>query len=111
MQTDVEAFIQDMTELGFEVALEAELVIYQVVAIDGAYAGKPMETGVAMGETSALAPGAAALASLSCWLEVLAHQQPAVSKVWMVDAQPSDNGVGRCSGWSRVGEPCPGSPQ
>ena len=46
----VEAFIKDMTELGFEATLEAELVIYKVVAVDGVYAGKPMETGVGTGE-------------------------------------------------------------
>ena len=50
MQTGVEAFIQDMTRLGFELTLEAELVVYQVVAVDGAYAGKPIETGVGISE-------------------------------------------------------------
>ena len=50
MQTGVERFIQDMTELGFEATLEAELVTYQVVAVDGAYAGKSMETGVGISE-------------------------------------------------------------
>ena len=50
MKTGVEAFIQDMTGLGLEATLEAELVIYQVVAVDGAYAGRPMETGVAIGD-------------------------------------------------------------
>lgn len=50
MQTGVEVFIQNMTELGFETTLEAELVIYRVVALDGAYAGRPVETGVAIGE-------------------------------------------------------------
>lgn len=50
MQTGVEAFIRDMTELGFEVTLEAELVTYRVVAIDGACAGRPVETAVAISE-------------------------------------------------------------
>ena len=50
MQTGVEAFIQDMTELGLETRLEAELVIYKVVAVDGAYAGRPVETGIGIGE-------------------------------------------------------------
>lgn len=50
MQTGVEMFIQNMTELGFETTLEAELVIYRVVALDGAYAGRLIETGVAIGE-------------------------------------------------------------
>ena len=50
MQTGVEAFIQDMTELGFEATLEADLVVYQVVAVDGVYAGEPTETGLGLGE-------------------------------------------------------------
>ena len=50
MQTGVEAFIQDMTELGFGATLEAELVIYTAEPVGGAYAGSPVETGVAIGE-------------------------------------------------------------
>ena len=50
MQTGVKAFMQDMTELGFEATLEAELVIYRVMAVDGAYAGRSVETGVSIGE-------------------------------------------------------------
>ena len=50
MQTGVDAFIQDMAELGFEATLEAELVIYTVEAVDGAYAGRPVVTGVGVGE-------------------------------------------------------------
>ena len=83
MQTDVEAFIQDMTELGFEVALEAELVIYQVVAIDGVYAGRPMETGVAIGE-------------LQPWPQVPPHwlHFPAGLRFSRTNSQPSPK-----SGW------------
>ena len=50
MQTGVDAFIQNMAELGFEATLEAELVIYTVEAVDGAYAGRPVVTGVGVGE-------------------------------------------------------------
>lgn len=50
MKTGVEVFIQDMNELGFEATLEAEVVIYHVVAIDGAYAAEPIETAVATSE-------------------------------------------------------------
>jgi len=46
----VDAFIQDMTALGLQVTLGAELVIYKVVPLDGAYAGSPVETGVEIGE-------------------------------------------------------------
>ena len=50
MPTGVEAFIQDMSELGFGATLEAELVIYTVEPVDGAYGGNPVETGVAVCE-------------------------------------------------------------
>ena len=50
MQTGIETFIQDMSDLGFEAVLEAELVIYRVVAVDGARAGRAVETGVGIGE-------------------------------------------------------------
>ena len=50
MKAGVEGFIQDMAGLGLEARLEAELVIYTVVAVDGAYAGKSVETGVSIGE-------------------------------------------------------------
>ena len=66
MQTGLEAFIQDMTGLGLETTLEAELVVYRVVAVDGAYAGRPVETGVAIGElaSSSRRPTASPLPSL-----------------------------------------------
>ena len=50
MQKSVEAFMQDLTKLGFETKFEAELVIYQVVSVDGAHAGIPLETGVSVDE-------------------------------------------------------------
>ena len=46
----VDGFIQDMTALGFDATLDAELVVYRVVAVDGAHAGKPTETAVAVAE-------------------------------------------------------------
>ena len=50
MQSGVKAFIQDMSDLGSGAELEAELVIYEVVAVDGAYAGRAVKTGVGVGE-------------------------------------------------------------
>ena len=50
MHPGVEAFAQAMTALGFEATLEGELVIYEVVAVDGPHAGKPIQTGVGIGE-------------------------------------------------------------
>ena len=46
----VDVFIYDMAALGFEATLEAELVVYRVVPVDGAHAGRPIETGVAVAE-------------------------------------------------------------
>ena len=56
----VDIFIDDMTALGFEATLEAGLVVYRVVPVDGAHAGKPTETGVAVAE-------------LQCWPQVPPH--------------------------------------
>lgn len=50
MKTGVEAFIQDVTELGCDPTLDADLVIYKVVAVDGAYAGRPVDTAVGINE-------------------------------------------------------------
>ena len=46
----VDVFIDDMTALGFDAKLEAGLVVYRVVPADGAHAGRPIETGVAVPE-------------------------------------------------------------
>ena len=50
MQTGVGRFIQDMTNLGFKAMPEADLVVYRVMAVDGACAGRSVETGVSVGE-------------------------------------------------------------
>ena len=50
MQAGVERFIQDMARLGFEAILEVDLVVYRVVAVDGGYAGRSVETGVSVAE-------------------------------------------------------------
>ena len=42
----VDAFVQDVCRLGFETKVEDGLVIYTVLAVDGAHAGSPLETGV-----------------------------------------------------------------
>ena len=83
MTTGAETFIQDMTELGFEATLEAELVIYRVVAVDGAYAGRPAETGIAVNE-------------LQSWPQVPPHwlHFPAEVKFSHTNSDPSPK-----SGW------------
>ena len=83
MQTGVEAFIRDMSEIGFEVTLEAELAIYRVIAVDGAYAGRPVETGVAIGE-------------LQPWSQVPPHwlHFPSAVNFSQTNSQPSPK-----SGW------------
>ena len=91
MQPGIEAFIQNMTELGFETTLEAELVICRVVALDGAFAGRPVETGVAIGELEPWPHVPPHWLHFPGSVRFCADQQPTLSKVWMVDAQPSDN--------------------
>ena len=50
MQSSVEGFIRDMTVLDIEATLEADLVLCNVVAVDGAHAGKAVAVGVAVAE-------------------------------------------------------------
>ena len=107
----VDVFIHDMTALGFEATLEAELVVYRVVPVDGAHAGRPIETGVAVTELQSLASGASSLASLPGGGRVLTHQHRRVPEARLVESQPSDIGLGRCSRRRCLGEPCPGGPE
>ena len=83
MLTGIEGFIKNMAEFGCKVTLEAELVICQVVAIDGAYAGSPVETGVSIGE-------------LDSWPQVPPHwlHFPAGIRFSQTNSQPSPK-----SGW------------
>ena len=53
MQTGVDGFVAEMASLGLEPALEAELVVYRVTPVDGAYAGRSVESGVSPAELSA----------------------------------------------------------
>lgn len=46
----VQGFIDDMAQLGFNLTVEAELVIYRIIPIDGAHAETTVETGVSADE-------------------------------------------------------------
>ena len=46
IQPGVPKFIEDMAELGFDLHVEAGLVILQITPVDGVYAGRQVETGV-----------------------------------------------------------------
>ena len=107
----VDAFIHDMTTLGFGATLEAELVVYRIVPVDGAYAGTPMETGVAVAELQSWPQVPPSLASLPGCRRVLAHQHRRVPETRMGEPQPSDIRVGRCPRRRRVGEPRPRRPE
>ena len=50
MQPGVRRFIDELTGLGLDPAVEAELVVSRVTPVDGARAGTPVETGVALDE-------------------------------------------------------------
>ena len=64
MQTGVEAFIQDMTELGFEATLEADLVVYQVDGCRRCVRWRANGDWSRTWRAPAVAPGTASLASL-----------------------------------------------
>ena len=83
MQAEVQRFIADMTELGLAPEVEAELVVYRVTPIDGAYAGTHVVTGVSVDE-------------LSSWPQVPPHwvHLPASVRFPQTNSQPSPK-----SGW------------
>lgn len=46
MQPGVRKFVQDMAQIGFDLKVEADLVIFQIVPVGGAHDGLPVDTGV-----------------------------------------------------------------
>ena len=50
MNTGAYKFIDDMTKAGFDVGIEADVVTFTIVPVDGAHAGCSVETGVSIGE-------------------------------------------------------------
>ena len=50
MSHGVQGFIDALTQLGLNPAVEAELVIYRIEPVDGAHAGIEVETGVSADE-------------------------------------------------------------
>ena len=50
MQPGVRRSIDDMTQLGFNPEVEAELVVYRITPVDGAHTGIAVETGVSVDE-------------------------------------------------------------
>ena len=50
MNPGVQRFINDMAQIGFDPRVEADLVILEIVPVEGARAGRPVETAAAVGE-------------------------------------------------------------
>ena len=50
MEPGVRRFFEDMAGLGLNPSVEAGLVTYQITAVEGAYAGVGVETGVSVDE-------------------------------------------------------------
>ena len=53
METGVPRFVDDMNGLGLDAKVESGLVTFKVTPVDGACAGKPVETGVSTEELGA----------------------------------------------------------
>lgn len=95
-------FIEDVTQLGLELRLEAELVIYSVQPVDGARAGLEVETAVAAAE-------------LTRWPQVPPHwihlprdvnfprtnSRPSPRSGWLMHSR-------QISGWGRDADPARG---
>lgn len=50
MNKGVQKFIDDMASAGFPAKAESEVVTFQIVPVDGAHAGRSVDTGVSAGE-------------------------------------------------------------
>lgn len=50
MNTCTQKFIDDMTKAGFDPRVEADVVVFNIIPVDGAHAGCSVETGVSIGE-------------------------------------------------------------
>lgn len=50
MEPGAQRFLKDMTEFGLYPLVEAELVVYRVTPVDGAFAGSAVKTAVGVGE-------------------------------------------------------------
>lgn len=52
MLSGVEGFVHEMTDLGLSPIVEDEIVVFRVTPVDGAHAGRAVETGVNISELS-----------------------------------------------------------
>lgn len=50
MNTGVQKFVCDMAKVGFAAEIDAEVVTFQIIPVDGARAGRSVDTGVSTGE-------------------------------------------------------------
>lgn len=50
MKPGVQSFFKDISEVGFDPVVEADLVLYTVIPIDGGFAGQSVQTGVSLEE-------------------------------------------------------------
>ena len=50
MNSGTQKFIDDMTTAGFDPRVEADVVVFEIIPVDGAHAGRSVETGVSTEE-------------------------------------------------------------
>ena len=50
MNAGAQKFIDDMTKAGFAPRVEADVVVFEITPVDGAHAGRSVETGASAGE-------------------------------------------------------------
>lgn len=83
MEEGAQRFLNHMTEFGLFPMVEAAIVLYRVMPVDGAHAGCQIETGVGLDE-------------LTMWPQVPPHwiHFPASIRFWRTNSQPSPK-----SGW------------
>lgn len=50
MGAGIEKFVDDMTNAGFDTNVEADVVTFKIIPVDGAHAGSSVDTGVSSAE-------------------------------------------------------------
>ena len=110
MQSGVHKFIQDMAQIGFDLKVEAGLVIFQIIPVGGVSRWTPGRYRGRHRGTTTVAPGASPLDTSPRKDGFPKNQLPGLSKIRLADAQPRPEGLGRCPTCGLLVQPRPSGP-
>ena len=94
MNHGVQGFIHDLTELGLDPTVEAELVIYRIEPVDGAHASTTVETGVSANELSPWPQAPPHWIHLPASISFPGNEQSGFNEAQLAEAQPRHHRMG-----------------